>query len=667
MIDFKNILKKEIIAILLLFISSFAFSQDRECDVYISNNPIGKGVSVRWIGKQISYQEGVNIFRKENNGEWVLLTSSPIMPPKTLNSNIQLSENGNQMFDVYLNQTHEEFLDGFGGIFTVIESVKEYNLALALNIAYNDETAVIGNEYQYKIEAKIKGVNTTLGITKSITCQPFAADSCPENITVERKKKKINIKWTNDIEKYFAFSIYQKIEDGEWTLIGDRIASTAITDNPKKPIITRKTSPDTAYTYKICGHDYFGQQSEMSKEFVMEVQDFVPPAIPTTSIEVKSKKMSVRVSWSQNIDEDLSHYNIYRSLDPDKFNIRLNKEDIPKEDTVYLDYPENAGSYFYIVEAIDLSGNKSKSLFVNGTVYDIRPPIAPKNLISRVDTGKLIFNWDANLEVDLKGYRLYRSVADEDNSDNNFVVVSSETIDTNFYMEPMSKNVRSKFVYQLRAVDSSYNVSEPSNRVFAQLPDVTPPVAPFIKKTYEEDNALIIEWMPNVEKDLMGYNLYKRMKGDTADFEQLNISPIPKSVITYKDAQAERGQFYEYYMQAVDLSKLVSPVSNDVLGKLEFIPLSGKFLIKKSKLNKLKQEFVLEWSLDSLINEPVIGTSIHKSINGSKAMQVGSVSKKLIFKEKLTKTGKYEYHIRAYGKRGNMIKSEIIKIEFEKK
>jgi len=318
------------------------------------------------------------------------------------------------------------------------------------------------------------------------------------------------------------------------------------------------------------------------------------------------------------------------------------------------------------VEAVDLSGNTSESLFENGTVYDIRPPVAPRNLISRVDTGKLYLNWDANKDADLKGYRLYRSVDDEDNSDNVFVVVNSEVIDTNFYMEPMSKNVRDKFVYHVRALDSSYNVSNPSNVVLAQLPDVVAPKAPFIKRTYEVNDTMIIEWMPNVEKDLMAYIIFKRKKGDTADFKQLNISPIPKTLNLYSDPNVVRGEFYEYYLQAVDLSNLHSPKSNIALGKLEFIPLSGSVVIKKQKISKLMQEFVVEWSLDSLVNEPIVGSSIHKSINGAKVRQMGSVTTKLFYKEKLKESGTYQYHIRAYGTRGNMIKSKVITIEFEK-
>ncbi len=661
-----NILRIRFI-LFLLFTSSFAMAQESESKVvYVSNNPTGTGISVRWISAEFSYVEGVNIYRKENTGNWVLLNAKPIMPPTASEPEFQLSDRGRQFYDNYLSLSRQEFMDNFDAIMTMIESVKEYNLALALHIAYTDKTAQIGTNYQYKVEGIKKGKKEELGITEIINCQVYTPQPGVMNIEVIRKKKMVFVNWLNELETYYAYDVYEKKADEEWKLVGDHIASEAI-KNLKKEYLRRKTSDDTLYTYKMIAYDYFGQKSEMSDEYIAPIIDFVPPADAVIRITVDAKKMAVRIAWNPVPDKDLSHYVLLRSgITEDSTFMPINKQELTAKDTVYIDYPDNAGSYFYRLDAYDVAGNRSKSEFVNGNVYDIRPPEAPQYLISAVDTGKLILNWEANSEKDLMGYRLFRSVADEDNSDNTFVIVSSVIIDTNYYVEPMSKNVRSVFAYQVRAVDSSFNLSDPSNIVLAQMPDVTPPVAPFIKKSYEKDNALIVEWMPNVEKDLMAYNIYKKAKGDTLGFEKLNISPIPKNLTTYADKTAERGQFYEYYIEAIDNSDLVSPMSNTLLGKLEFLPLAGSIEITKSKLNKNSGQVNIAWKIDGLINEPIIGTAIFKSVDGKKARQIGVVSDKHVFKEKLSKTAKYEYHIRAYGDRGSIIKSEIIVLDFIK-
>lgn len=655
--------------IVLLALSSIvllaqAQENESEADVYVSNNPNGAGIAIRWIGASAYYPEGVNIYRSTDGNNWTKLTNSALMPNKTLPGNLTLSESASQFFNVYASQSHQEFTEGFAAIFTVLESVKEFNLALAMNIAYVDKTAQIGESYQYKVEAIMKGNAVELGVTKAITCKVFEPLPCPDSIVIERKKKKIKINWTSNEAKHYAYSIFIKKDSSDWVEFEKPIASSVLINNDK-PHVSIKASPDTAYVFKICAYDYFGKQSEFSKEYTLAVKDFTPPIEPTASIEVDSKKMAVKISWSPNIDNDLSHYNIYRTDDPDDFSAPcVNKEPIDINDTSYTDYPEFAGSYYYIVEAVDLSGNVAKSLFTNAKVHDIRPPKSPENLSVRVDTGLLMLSWDINTERDLMGYRVFRSVSDDDNSDNKYVVVHQGSIDTNYYEEPMAKNVRNPFAYIVRAIDSSYNLSDPSNVVIGQLPDVIAPENPFIKKTYEENNHLVVEWMPNVESDLAGYNIYKRTKGDTADFSKLNYSPIPKDLNIYIDKSAERGQFYEYYIQAIDQSQLVSEPSNMVNGRLEFIPLSGKIIIDKHRINA-KNELILKWSVDSLINEPLIGTSIHRSLNGKRPQQIGAVSTETQLKDKLKESGNYEYHIRAYGDRGNMIISDTVKIEIE--
>lgn len=652
--------------LLLIFssITCFVFAQEEDAEVYVSNNPQGSGIAVRWIGANAYYPEGVNIYRSSNGGDWQKLNSEALKHNPTLPEGIELSETAKNFYSIYATQTHKEFTDGFGAIFSVLESVKEFNLALAMNIAYVDETAVFGEKYSYRIEAILKGNTVDLGTTEEIVCGPFTPIPAPDSVVVERKKKYLDVYWSVNEKKHYAYTLFIKRGEAEWAPYEKPVASSALKQNGK-PHYRIKASPDTAYVIKVCAHDYFGKEGEDSKEFSMAVQDFTPPVVPTASIEVDSKKMAVKISWSPNTDSDLSHYNIYRTIDPDDFSApRINKRDIPITDTTYTDYPELAGSYYYIVEAVDLSGNVAKSLFINGTVHDIRPPKNPENLTVRVDTGLLMLSWDANTDIDLKGYRIYRSVSDDNNEDNRYVVAHQGTIDTTYYEEPMPKNVRNPFAFIVRAVDSSLNVSDPSNIVIGQLPDVIPPVAPFIKTSFEQDNHLVIEWMPNVEADLASYNIYKRTKGDTTGFVKMNFSPIPKYLNRYMDKEAVRGQFYEYYIEAVDMSKLVSEKSNTINGRLENLPLSGNIIIDKYRVNA-KQEMILRWSLDSLANEPIVGSSIHRSIDGKRAMQIGGVSEKTEIKDKLKTSGTYEYFIRAYGDRGNIVTSDTVKIEIE--
>ena len=126
------------------------------------------------------------------------------------------------------------------------------------------------------------------------------------------------------------------------------------------------------------------------------------------------------------------------------------------------------------------------------------------------------------------------------------------------------------------------------------------------------------------------------------------------------------GESYEYYLVAIDMSELVSPQSNIGSAKLNNLPLSGEVVITKQRFNATKKEVVLAWDTNKLVNEPLVGSQVYRSVNGGKALKMGSVSAKTEFKQKLSKEGTYQYHIRVYGERGNIIRSAPIEIEVKK-
>ena len=86
----------------------------------------------------------------------------------------------------------------------------------------------------------------------------------------------------------------------------------------------------------------------------------------------------------------------------------------------------------------------------------------PQQVLVRADTGKVILSWAANAEEDLLGYYVYKSLDDGNNADNQFLVINTDPINENQYIEELPRNVKNKFVYALVAVDQSLNRSEMS-------------------------------------------------------------------------------------------------------------------------------------------------------------------------------------------------------------
>jgi len=651
--------------ILILLLGSGLFAQAQEGRVYVSNNPYGAGISVRWAGEEISYQEGIRIYRRSGRKDWELLTAQPIMPPTSIPTDLGLSSNEQGMLQTFLDIDHQEFKDGFAGILMFMESLKSYRLAQALRITYDDVTAAKGKKYQYKVESSLQGKNILLGESEEIKCEDFSPLPSPQSITFERRKKRSFIWWDNDEDHYYTYNIYFKgPSDADFQLHTKELGA-AIIEDKKDKFVEFNTHKDSAYTFKVEALDYFGQKAVVSEEIEIEIKDLDPPVPPVLLLKADAKDALITVSWTPGTDDDLAGYNLYRQLaDEDSLFEKVNRRLLAPSDTVYQDRVGKAGVYNYELECIDEAGNAARSLPDFIEVKDIIPPPIPQYVDLQADTGKFVIRWQHVKADDLKGYVVMRSLADENNEDNIYMP-ASEIITKGRFEEEIPANMRTPYVYIVRSVDSLLNYSPNSEAVVGQLPDVTPPVQPFIKEVKEVEEGLRIVWMENAEKDLKGYNLYKRMEGDTTDYQKLNGLMVPRDIAAYTDKETIRGIAYEYQVEAVDYADLISPRSNTAKGQMENLSLAGEIAISKQKFNATKGEFNLAWNGSSLVNEPIIGYAIFRSQNGGKALQRGKVTEKTQFKEKLSQPGSYQYHIRVYGERGNILHSEPVQIEVE--
>lgn len=639
----------------------------QEGKVYVANNPLGPGIAVRWAGPEIFYQEGIRIYRRQGRKDWELLTAQAILPPATVSNAPKLTTNDKEIVQAMLDSDHREFVDGFGGILTLIESLKRYPLALALKIAYNDETAEKGKKYSYKVEAIVNGQPVILGETEEIKCSDYAPLAAPANLQVLRKKQRSFVWWDVDEAHHYAYNVYLKKGDQDEFLLMTREIGSQDLAKKKDKFIDVRTHKDTTYTVRVEALDYFGGKTEMSEPIELKIIDFDPPAAPELLVKSDSKAAKMTITWKTPAAKDLAGYELYRKLEEvDTVYTKINRRTLSKEDTLYVDQLARPGAYTYRLDALDETGNVGASFPITGEIVDIIPPPVPQYFEVKADTGRFILRWQPVNAPDLRGYIVLRSVADENNEDNIFMPASA-IIDTNYFAEPMAENVRAPFVYVVRSVDSLLNYSLNSKSIVAQLPDVTPPVSPMIKTIQEEGEALRIVWTENVEKDLKGYNIYKRKLGDTLDFEKLNGLMVPKDIAAYTDKEAERGASYEYFVVAIDYAELASPNSNVAKGRLGNLPLEGTVDISRQKFNPTKSEFSLFWTGNQLINEPIVGYAVFRSLDGNKELQRGQVSSKTEFKEKLSKPGRYTYHIRVYGERGHILHSEPIEIEVEEK
>ena len=123
----------------------------------------------------------------------------------------------------------------------------------------------------------------------------------------------------------------------------------------------------------------------------------------------------------------------------------------------------NGVTYYYVVTAIDTSGNESgQSGEASATPSgggDTTPPAAPSGLSSSADNNSITLNWNDNGEADLAGYRVYRSTNRNGPYDQVGGLVTASTYDD------AAVQSRQWYYYFVTAVDTSGNESATSGMV----------------------------------------------------------------------------------------------------------------------------------------------------------------------------------------------------------
>lgn len=196
------------------------------------------------------------------------------------------------------------------------------------------------------------------------------------------------------------------------------------------------------------------------------------------------------------------------------------------------------------------------------------PPAVPVGLqISYAYDGEILIEWTPNSDADLKGYNLYRKTNSSDFQFLTFTTKSYSFDDSLFY--------DTTYIYKVSSVDIWGEESELSAEVSAAPVNRYKPQ----KVRYISINArnwvgkisIFINWTPNSESDIAGYNIYRSLNssfnadstsyiGFTSHFEFNDTN----SIQLYTD--------YFYIIRAVDKGGMISDESSIVSDQVYDMP-----------------------------------------------------------------------------------------------
>ncbi len=181
---------------------------------------------------------------------------------------------------------------------------------------------------------------------------------------------------------------------------------------------------------------------------------------------------------------------------------------------------------------------------------DSIPPLPPiKFEVYSAFDGQVGLSWNKNIEPDIDGYLVYRSI----NDTFNFINIAFTS--NNFYIDK-NLDYDSTYYYRIAAKDNYGNISGLSKIVSAKPVNIFPPYNPAYLFVYGHNNSgkpeIEVSWSPAYDSDISHYQIFR----DTVDdFSIDNHSPIKVSSNNYFLDTNSIELLKKYYYKIVSVDK----------------------------------------------------------------------------------------------------------------
>lgn len=633
--------------------------------VVVSNDYInnGKTILVKWFSTDFVPKDGYNVYRKTgDSGPWEKINAQPIKLQQSKPANINLDSDEESYWNASKN-LKEEDIPKAGMIigFTYLKMINNFEFSELMGMAYRDNNVNEGGQYFYMVKTIKNGKEVIVDSSNVIQQGPWEADKPISKITTERKRKEIEFKFKVEHNRYYSID-YERKPNGVGSFTARNKAPILIQrdENGNFPEIVFTDKPvhkDTAYAYIVYGVNYFGKRTKPSSELFVTKKDFDPPK-PVVDVQYDQDTLDVKLTWkpSPEKDDDLKGFHVYRSLHYDKDYEKVTPSVIPSSATEYIDKVPQPGDYYYMIVAVDKSDNESGSAAIMADVRDVVAPKIPSGFKAIADSGKVKLSWNENVEKDLKGYLLFKSISGKDV----FVQLNGDPIKVNYYEEKLPKQVKNRFVYKLIAVDSAFNRSKYSDSVTVKLPDIVAPAIPIIKDVVGDKN-LKISWLKSVDNDLEFYSVYRLDKKSKDKNPVLIAEKVSPSQTDFIDLTAQKNNSYNYYLLSVDSSGNKSVMSNPY--PYTWVDTKSSLLIKDFdvKISSKDKKAKVTWKIEK--DKDFKGCIVFRSFNGEGMVQLsGNLLDTDEYIDSKLKEGAYIYMLKLYDKLGNIVKSEEVKV-----
>lgn len=442
----------------------------------------------------------------------------------------------------------------------------------ALNTAYYDATAKKGVSYTYKITTFSYDGKITLGekvLTSSYPKLPSTDYQLVTQTISPFNKSHVLKYYSNGIQQPAGIVLMRQVY--MQTAFEPIAAYTGITTKADSIIymaVDTLLAPGLTYRYVALPFDDLGNMGLPSDTVKIANTTFNNTAmvmsVKTTSMEAEN---AIKLNWKLDNTANVRTVNIYRSTSYEGAGYELIGT-VAAHTTEFLDRKVNpVKTYYYSLQPATIYGPGVLSVRFSGMLKANKKAVAPRGLQAELADGKVRLAWHRP-DFYTRGYYVYRSGSGQDSLKQVSELIVTDSTEIVYIDHTALAQNSLSYTYAVKAVNTSYAISSYSELVNIAAPGTVKLTTPVNVNARVIDSSVVVFWDNKSDKNVLGYNLFKRIKTDGAmpanKFELLNKEPLSAGRNYFKDAEIAEGVTYEYAVQSLSVNKQESALSAPV-------------------------------------------------------------------------------------------------------
>lgn len=441
--------------------------------------------------------------------------------------------------------------------FALMAAEQNYEAAKLAGWAYEDNSIKPGEKYLYKIKVATPPESAYPIEEGSVYASAEFAEALPQPLGFASifADSNVMLNWNfNLLQQTYSSYVLEKSEDGNsfQQVNGQPIFNAQETpEGEQVSLFYNDSIPNNkTFHYRVKGITPFGEigpASNVESGMGKEVLDYTPhiarKRLPT------DKTVEIEWEFAAEGNAMINGFEIRRA----------NNAEGPYETVVANIPPANRKAQFtglqrinyFTVVAMGKNGTQKPSFPAIVQPVDSVPPNPPVDLVGAIDTtGVVQLKWKANEELDLSGYRIFRS----NNPKAEFLQLTVSPIQENTYTDTIAvQNLNANIYYKVMAVDQRYNPSELSEMLTLEKPDMIPPSPAVFKEYTTSEEGIQLAWVNSSSEDVTSHIIYRKdLLSAEIRWEQIIELPMDENTVVYTDGNVEAGKSYAYTITAKD-------------------------------------------------------------------------------------------------------------------